>query len=63
MSRKVKALLVEKGISQTAIAAELNVLVSTVSGVINGHHESIRIKEHIAKRLQKPYSRLWGKAA
>jgi transcriptional regulator with XRE-family HTH domain len=63
MNRKIKALLIERGIKQKDIAAELGVLLSTVSGVINGHHSSHRIKEHIAKKLHKPYEKLWGKAA
>ena len=63
MNRKIKALLVERGIKQKDLAEELGVLLATVSGVINGHHSSARIKQHIAKRLDKPYARLWGKAA
>lgn len=63
MSRKVKALLVEAGIKQKELAAELSVAEGTISGVINGHHTSRRIKKHIAERLHKPYDRLWGKTA
>ena len=63
MNRKVKALLVERGIKQKDIAEELGVLLSTVSGAINGHHESRRIKTYIAKKLHRPYEKLWGKAA
>jgi len=63
MNRKVKALLIERGIKQKEIAEELGVKRATVSGVINGFHSSERIKRHIAMRLNKPYERLWGKAA
>jgi predicted transcriptional regulator len=62
-NRKVYALLIEHGIKQKDIADELKVKRATVSGVINGHHSSRRIQEYIAKRLNKPYERLWGKAA
>jgi transcriptional regulator with XRE-family HTH domain len=61
MNRIVKALLVKRGIKQKDLAEELGVLLSTVSGVINGHHSSKRIKKHIAEKLDKPYEKLWGK--
>lgn len=60
MNRKVKAMLVERGIMQKDIAKELGVLLSTVSGVINGHHASKRIKKYIAKRLGVSFKKLWG---
>jgi len=63
MNRKVKALLVERGIKQKDIADELGVLLSTVSGVLNGHHSSARIKQYITRRLGEPCERLWDKAA
>ena len=63
MNRKVKALLVERGIKQKDLADELGVLIGTVSGVINGHHSSKRIKQYIAKRLGIAYERIWGRAA
>ena len=63
MNRKVKALLVERGIKQKDIAEELGVLLSTVSGVLNGHHSSARIRAYITKRLGKSCERLWDKAS
>lgn len=63
MNRKIKALLIEKGIKQKEIAAELGVTPGLVSGVINGHSESRPLKTHIAKMLGRKYESLWGKAA
>ena len=63
MNRKVKARLIEKGITMKEIADELGVLLATVSGVISGHHSSARIKAHVTKRLGKGAERLWDKAA
>lgn len=63
MNRKVKALLIEKGIKQLDIAAELDVSPGVVSGVISGKWESRRIKEFIAIKVGKSYEKLWGKAA
>lgn len=63
MSRKVKSLLAAADIKQKELAEELDVSAGAVSGVIGGHFESRRIKEHIARRLGKSYRALWGKAA
>lgn len=63
MNRKVKSILVRRGIKQKDIAEELDLKRSTVSGCINGHNDSKRIKEYIAKRLNMDYVKLWGKVA
>lgn len=63
MNRKVKAILIRRNIKQTEIAKELGIKRCTVSGVINGHTDSKRIKEYIAKRVNMDYEKLWGKAA
>lgn len=63
MNRKIKALLVEKGIKQKEIAEELAVTPGLVSGVIGGHFNSRRIKQAIADKLKMPYCKVWGKAA
>lgn len=63
MNRKIKSLLVKHGIKQKDIAAELGLTIGTVSGAINGHFESRRVKQHVADLLQKDYDKLWGKAA
>ena len=63
MNRKIKALLIEKGIKQKDIADALNVAPCMVSGVIGGYMKSRRIREYIAVQLNRPYEKLWGKAA
>lgn len=60
-ANKVKAILVKMDIKQKDIAAELDVRLSTVSGVINGHHESQRIKKYISELTGVSYQKLWGK--
>ena len=62
MYRNVKAILVRKGIRQKQLAAEIGVLPATVSGVLNGHHNSRHIKDAIAKKLNMDFEKLWGKA-
>jgi len=59
----VKTLLTHHRIKQREIASELAVTPGAVSQVVNGKGQSRRIQEHIAKRLNKPYSKVWGKAA
>lgn len=56
---KIKSLLIEKGIKQSDIADEFGVTRGSVSGVINGHSNSKRIKRHIAQQLQLPYAEVW----
>ncbi|MRR33187.1 XRE family transcriptional regulator [bacterium] len=63
MNRKVKSILIRRGIKQTEIAEELGLRRCTVSAVINGHTDSRRVKEYIAKRLNMDFEKLWGKAA
>ena len=63
MYNNVKSILVRRGIRQTELAKELEVLPSTVSGVLNGHHHSQRIQAYIAQKLKIKYEKLWGKAA
>lgn len=63
MNRKIKALLIEKGIKQKELAEELSITPGVISGVIGGHFESRRVKIHIAQRLGMSYRALWGKAA
>ncbi len=63
MYRKVKSILVREGIRQKELAAEIGVLPATVSGVLNGHHNSRHIKEFIARKLNMDFEKLWGRAA
>lgn len=60
---KIKALLVEQGIKQAEIAAELNVSGSAVCGVIKRRFRSRLIEQYIAARLAIDYRVLWGEAA
>ena len=61
MNRKVKALLIEKGIKQKDIAESLDVSPGCVSGAIGGLFQSRRVREAVAKELKMPYEKVWGK--
>jgi transcriptional regulator with XRE-family HTH domain len=66
MNRKVRALMVEKGIKQKEIADELGVQAPAISGALNGHWESQRVRKAIATRLgitMKQLDRIWSTAA
>ena len=66
MNRKVRALMVEKGIKQIEIAKELGVGAPAISGALNGHWESERVRKAIAARLgmsMKQLDRIWSTAA
>lgn len=58
MNRKIKALLIAKGIKQADIARQLGVTGGTVSGAIGGHHESETVKQKVAELLGIPYPKL-----
>lgn len=60
MNRKIKALMVLKGITQTDIAKHLGVSRCTVTCVVNGHGRSRRIQQAIADALGEKYEVLWG---
>lgn len=61
--RKIRALLVEKGITLTAIAKDLNVSVAAVSMAISRTSGSAKIRAEVAKRLNKKTMELWKRAA
>ena len=63
MNREIKAMLILKGIKQADIAKELHVSRAAVSAVVCGKGTSRRIKEHIARRLNKDIDDLWPMAA
>ena len=63
MSQKVKSLLIKNKIKQVDIARELSISRGTVSGAINGHHQSRPVKEKVAEKLGIDYDKLGGKAA
>ena len=65
-TNEIKALLVERGIKQKDIAPLVRprpVHPKTVNIVINGHQRSRPIQEAIARILDIPYEKIWGKAA
>lgn len=62
MCRKVKVLMLLKGISQTDIANQIGVKRCTVSGAVNGLRKSRRVQRAIATALGEDYESLWGEA-
>jgi len=58
-SRKIKGLLMMKGITVTSIAKSMEVSLTFVSLVLNEKKKSKRIQEHIAGLLGLTYSELW----
>lgn len=58
--KKIKARLVERGISQVDIARRLNLSPQTVATVINRRGRSYRVEQAIADLLGLPYEILWG---
>jgi len=60
---KIKAKLIEKGVSLTSIAASLDVSVAAVSMTISKNMPSARIKAEIANRLGTTPDKLWRHAA
>jgi len=58
--RKIRALLIERGITVRQIVQKLGLQPATVSGVINRHRRSRRIEETIVEILGLPYEDLWG---
>jgi|GEM_PF-2325268 len=58
-TRKIKGLLMFKGISVTSIAKSTSVSLTFVSLVINGKKKSRRIQQFIADMLGLSYSETW----
>lgn len=58
MNRKIKSMLVERGIQITKIAERAGLAVPTVSGALNGHWTSKPVKEAIARELHMPLTKL-----
>lgn len=58
---KIKAMLVERGITQAEIAKELGIAPSSVNGALTGYrqHRSRRVHEAIAQRVGKSIDKLW----
>lgn len=59
MNRHIKALLVEKGITQVSIAQKIGVSRVTISVVLGGHGKSRRIQVAIARALRMRLTDLW----
>jgi lambda repressor-like predicted transcriptional regulator len=60
-SRKIKGLLMMRGITVTSIAKSMEVSLTFVSLVINEKKKSKRIQEYVAQLLGLTYSELWEK--
>lgn len=60
---KIKAKLVEAGITQTEIATSLSVTLSAVSKTVAGKTVSKRIQAEVARRLKTEPEKLWRQAA
>lgn len=61
--RYIKSLLVRQGITQTSLAKELGCKPENICGVLSGNFKSRRVMEHIAKRLNRDFDKLWGTSA
>lgn len=66
MNRKVKALMMEKGVRNKDIAAELGIGAPAVSGAINGHWVSNPVRDTLARKLgitRKRLDKMWDTEA
>lgn len=61
--RKIRALMVEKDVSQIEIAIALEVSPVTVNGVIHGRWSSRRIANELASKLGVPVEKLFKQYA
>jgi len=62
MNRKIKSMLVARGIQVSQVADRAGLAVPTVSGALNGHWTSRPVKEAIARELHmtvEKLERLW----
>lgn len=62
-SRKIKSLMILKGITSASIADKEGVSRTWVSLVLNGKKKSSRISASIATAIGVPVEKLWSKAA
>lgn len=60
MNRKVKALMVLKGVKNLDIAREMHVSKTWVSLVLCGHKRSDRIRKAIADAVGMDVEEVWG---
>lgn len=57
--RKIRAMLVERGITCAAIARQLGLTRATVTDVVTGGRQSRRVKLAVAEALRMKPSQLW----
>jgi transcriptional regulator with XRE-family HTH domain len=62
-ARKIKSLLIARGIKQADVAHDLGLTRSAISHVIAGSGQSKRVQNHIAELLGEDPERLWEKAS
>lgn len=60
MSRKIKALMVLKGVKAVDIARQLHLSPVTVNVVLNGYGKSRKVQKAIADALQVEFDELWN---
>jgi transcriptional regulator with XRE-family HTH domain len=60
---KIRALLIENKVTQTAIAKELGLTPGSINRVISGHYTSKRVQEAVSRATRVPFEKMWGKAA
>jgi transcriptional regulator with XRE-family HTH domain len=59
--KKIRRLMITKGVSGAEIARQIGVTRNLINGVILGYWESPRAKQAVADALGVPYEKLWGK--
>ncbi|MDT8422091.1 MAG: helix-turn-helix transcriptional regulator [Desulfuromonadales bacterium] len=57
--RRIRALLVENGITHAEIARTLDIKRQSVDSVIHGRTNSRRVSEEVARRLNLPLDRVF----
>jgi transcriptional regulator with XRE-family HTH domain len=58
MNRKIKAMMIDKGVKQVDIAKQLDITKGTVSGAIGGFHKSEAVMLRLAELLGVSYQKL-----
>lgn len=57
-SKEIRKKLIDMDLTQSDIAAELNLSVSSVSSIVCGTYSSLRVRNYLAKRLNIPELRI-----
>lgn len=58
MNYPIKELLAKHNIKMKDIADSLDIKLASVSGALNGHHESRPVKRRLAEMLRMDYAKL-----